>query len=193
MTRVLELPRFRRNVRALVAWWVKAFQPVYMHGMDEGPCESRHPENCPLVGDEALGVRAGGEVTARDDEAFRLVIDDGGDFGMPVADAFVLHQNDPAHFGAVFYTADVLDLFVCGHAVVFGQSDQIPAGGAEQFGDGYPAQTAVDEELMRLYGWRHGGRPRPRLYSVRIRRPRYRPVHLPGRGRGHLPVWRRLG
>ncbi|GAA0995825.1 hypothetical protein GCM10009555_090590 [Acrocarpospora macrocephala] len=99
----------------------------------------------------------------RNHEASGLVFDDGFDLGLPVADAFVLHQYGPAELGAVLDPAGVLDLFVFGYAVVFGQGDQIPTGSAKQSWDSYSSQTAVDEELRLLLGWRHGARPRLRL------------------------------
>lgn len=112
--------------------------------------------------DETCGVGGGSEVTAGDDETASLVFDDGIDLRLPVADAFVLHEDGPAQFGAVFNPAGVLDSFVLRNAIMFGQGDQVPLRCAEQSRDGDPAEAAVDEEPMRLFGWRHAGRPRSR-------------------------------
>jgi hypothetical protein len=85
------------------------------------------------------------------------------DLRLSVADALVLHQYGPAELGAVFDPARVGDLFVLGHAIVLGQGDQFPSRRSEKVWDGHASEVAVNEELTRLFWWRHAGRPRLRL------------------------------
>jgi hypothetical protein len=88
-----------------------------------------------LVANEALRHLGRGKITPGDYEAAGLVLGHGGNLGLPVADPFVLHEDWPPVLRGRFDPVSVCDLLISWYAVVFGQSDHVPAVSAEGLGD----------------------------------------------------------
>ena len=73
-----------------------------------------------------------------------------GDFGPPVTNPLIFHQDWPAALCGLFDPIRVGDLLIGGHAVVLRKGDHVPAVSTECLGHRPAAEAAVEEEPKRL-------------------------------------------